>query len=63
MPRIARKYMTVSFFHLMTQGINKENLREIVIRLKSKKISYRIMAEKLGIGRETLRRLNAKLSK
>lgn len=42
---------------------NRENLREIVIRLKSKKISYRIMAEKLGIGRETLRRLNTKLSK
>ncbi len=42
---------------------NRENLREIVIRLKSKKISYRIMSEKLGIGRETLRRLNTELSK
>ncbi len=42
---------------------NKENLREIVSRLKSKKISYRIMAEKLGIGRETLRRLNIESSK
>ena len=28
MPRIARKYMTVSFFHLMTQGINKEYIFE-----------------------------------
>ena len=39
---------------------NRENLKEIIIRLKVKKISYRIMAENLGIGRETLRKLNIK---
>ena len=39
---------------------NRENLKEIIIKLKVKKISYRIMAENLGIGRETLRKLNIK---
>ena len=37
---------------------NKDYLRQIVIRLKDKNISYRIIAEKLEIGRETLRKLH-----
>ena len=28
MPRIPRNHMTVSFFHIMTQGINKEYIFE-----------------------------------
>lgn len=56
--------------YMQKYGISKEKikedktkLKELIGLLRNRKISYRIMQEKLNIGRETLRRVNMEIKK
>lgn len=58
-----KKYMKEKQIDKLNLLEDRENLKKLVDRLRTKNISYRIMAEHLGIGRETLRKLNLELNK
>ena len=50
MPRSPRKYLDTTFFHIMTQGINKNYIKG------KYNISFRTISKNINMGRETIRK-------